>query len=307
MAELAHSKSQAVTSSSFSAVDLWMLLLVSIWGANFVALKFAVSDMGALGFGALRFTLGTLVMLGLWRAFGGTEGIARRDWPAVIALGIVGNTGYQFFFISAIKYSTASNTSLIVATAPIWVALFGGLLKLDRLSWRGWLGILLSFAGLYLIINNSFSANTLTLGSQTLFGDLLMLGGALSWAVYTLLSKPLLARYSSLTYTTWSMAAGAPLILLLGVPDLLQTNFAAVAPSVWVIMFFSAMLAISIGYVIWNNGVHVLGQSRTAVYSNVIPVVAFALSVVLLGEPVTAAKVVGAAVVLVGVTITRRG
>src|SRR5438132_942151 len=212
MTEIAQGKAQTATGSSFSAVDLWMLLLVSIWGANLVALKFAVSNMGAL-----------------------------------------------------------------------------------------------SFAGLYLIICNSFSANTLTVGSQTLFGDLLMLGGALSWALYTLLSKPLLARYSSLTYTTLSMAAGAPLILLLGVPDLLQTNFAAVAPSVWVIMFFSAMLAISIGYVIWNNGVHVLGQSRTAVYSNVIPVVAFALSVLLLGEPVTAAKVVGAAVVLVGVTITRRG
>src|SRR5207237_2096921 len=95
--DLAQSKSQAVAGSSFSAVDLWMLLLVSIWGANFVALKYAVSDMGALGFGALRFTLGTLVMLGLWRVFEGRERIARRDWPAVIALGIVGITGYVFF------------------------------------------------------------------------------------------------------------------------------------------------------------------------------------------------------------------
>ena len=87
--------------------------------------------------------LGTLVMLALWRVFEGSERITRRDWPAVIALGIIGNTGYQFFFISAIKYSSASNTSLIVATAPIWVALFGGLLKLERLSVRSWLGILL--------------------------------------------------------------------------------------------------------------------------------------------------------------------
>ncbi len=303
-----------------------MVLLVSIWGANFVALKFAVSDIGALGFGALRFTLGTLVMLGLWFALerrtrapradsvrdtvlnsDSVLGISRRDWLAVIALGIVGNTGYQFFFISAIKYSTASNTSLIVATAPIWVALFGGLLKLDRLSWRSWFGIILSFVGLYLIINNSFTSNTVSLGSQTIFGDLLMLGGAISWALYTLLSKPLLAKYSSLTYTTWSMAAGWPLILLLGVPDLLQTNFAAVQPIVWIIMFFSALFAISLGYVIWNNGVHHLGQSRTAVYSNIIPVTAFILSVFILHESVTLPKLLGAAIVLIGVTITRRG
>ncbi|MCA1553201.1 MAG: EamA family transporter, partial [Chloroflexi bacterium] len=177
----------------------------------------------------------------------------------------------------------------------------------DRLSWKSWAGILLSFAGLYLIINNSFTSNTLSLGSQTIVGDLLMLGGAISWALYTLLSKPLLTEYSSLTYTTWSMAAGAPLILLLGVPDLLTTNFAAVQPLVWIILFFSALFAISIGYLIWNNGVHHLGQSRTAVYSNIIPVVAFILSVFLLGETVTLAKLVGAVVVLIGVTITRKG
>src|SRR5437870_12363298 len=123
MTEIAQRKAQTVTGSSFSAVDLWMLLLVSIWGANIVALKFAVSNMGALGFVALRFTLGTLVMLGLWRVFEGSERISRRAWPAVIALGIIGYTGYQFFFISEIKYSTTSNTSLIVATAPVWVAL----------------------------------------------------------------------------------------------------------------------------------------------------------------------------------------
>ncbi len=307
MAELSQTQAQTGSRASFSLIDLQMLALVTIWGVNFVALKFAVSDMGALGFGALRFALGTLVMLGLWRAFEPGARIARSDVLGVIALGIVGNTFYQFFFISAIKHSTASNTSLIVATSPIWVALFGWLLRLDRLSWRSWLGILLSFAGLYLIINNSFTSNTLTLGSQTLFGDLLMLCGAVSWALYTLLSKPLLARYSSLTYTTWSMAAGAPAIILLGVPDLLETNIAAVAPIVWIIMLFSALFAISIGYIIWNNGVHMLGQSRTAVYSNVIPVAAFVLSVLFLGEPLTAAKVAGAAVVLGGVTITRRG
>jgi len=137
MSELAQTREQAQSPTAFSMTDLWMLLLVSIWGANFVALKFAVSDMGALGFGSLRFTLGTLIMLALWFVLArntrtpsansgrGTMprtdavlGIARRDWLAVVALGIVGNTGYQFFFISAIKYSTASNASLIVATAP---------------------------------------------------------------------------------------------------------------------------------------------------------------------------------------------
>lgn len=162
-----------------------------------------------------------------------------------------------------------------------------------------------SFFGLYLIISSS--GNGIALGSQTLFGDLLMMSGAIAWALYSVLSRPLLMRYSSTTYTTWTMAAGTPLIVLAGIPDLLQTNFAAVPPMSWLIMIFSATLAISVGYIIWNMGIHRLGQARAATYSNITPLVAIVVGTLFLYETITPMKLLGAAVVLVGVTLTRRG
>ncbi|MBI1801386.1 MAG: EamA family transporter [Chloroflexi bacterium] len=290
--------------TAFSTTDLWMIFLGVTWGINFVLLKAAVSEMRPLGFAGLRFALATLMMLALWRAREGGTPIARRDWPKIALLGIVGNTFYQLFFITAIKLSTASNTSLIVATSPIWVALCGRIFRLDRASRKVWLGILLSFAGLYLIIG---SGGDVRLGSQSLLGDLLALGGAMSWALYTLFARPVLARYSSLTFTTWSMVAGAPIVLIAGIPDLLQTNLLAVSTSTWLILVFSATFALSIGYIIWNAGVHHLGQARTANYVNLSPVVALAVGAVFLAEPIPLLKLIGAAVVLAGITLARRG
>lgn len=114
---------------SFSTTDLWVLFLVTVWGVNFVAIKGAVGEMSALAFNALRFGLGTLLMIALWRAFERGARIERRDWLGLALLGIVGNTIYQLTFIVAIKLSTASNTSLIVATSPIWTAILAALLS----------------------------------------------------------------------------------------------------------------------------------------------------------------------------------
>ena len=290
---------------SFSTTDLWVLFLVTVWGVNFVAIKGAVGEMSALAFNALRFGLGTLLMIALWRAFEGGARIERRDWLGIALLGIVGNTIYQLTFIVAIKLSTASNTSLIVATSPIWTAILAALLRLDRLSWRSWAGIILSFGGLYFVI--TAGGEGFSLGSQTLAGDLLMLVGAAAWAVYTVLARPYLRKYSPTTFTAWTMAGGAPMVFLAGVPDLLRMDFAALSAGTWLILVFSALFAISFGYIIWNTGVKRLGQARTATYNNLPPIIALAIGTLLLGEPVTPQKLIGAAVVLVGVTITRRG
>ncbi len=304
MAEVvrAQEKSQGL---SFSTTDLWVLFLVTVWGVNFVAIKGAVSEMSALAFNALRFGLGTLIMLVIWYVAERGARIERRDWLGIALLGVVGNTIYQLTFIVAIKLSTPSNTSLIVATSPIWTAILAAALKLDRLSWKSWAGIVLSFVGLYLVI--TAGSEGFTLGSQTLTGDLLMLVGAVAWAAYTVLARPYLKKYSPTTFTTWTMAVGAPVVFLAGIPDLLSLNFAALNLSTWLTLVFSAIFAISVGYIIWNTAVKKLGQARTATYNNLPPIIALAVGALLLGEAPTPQKLLGAAVVLIGVTITRRG
>ena len=114
----------------------------------------------------------------------------RRHLFYLIGLGLLGNTMYQLLFIFGIANTTADNSALILATVPVWVALFGTLLGMERVSGQGWLGVGLSLAGVILIILGGERGVTLQFGRASLRGDFLILLGTLCWSLYTLALRP---------------------------------------------------------------------------------------------------------------------
>jgi drug/metabolite transporter (DMT)-like permease len=102
-----------------------------------------------------------------------------------------------------------------------------------------------------------------------------------------------------------TMAIGAVPYVLLAVPAILRTNWAAARPVTWVMLVLSALLALNVAYLIWYIAVKRIGPARTSIYSNLVPIVAMGFAALLLGEPVSRAKLLGAAAVLGGVFLTR--
>ena len=147
---MAHTPSLPRT-RSWGTTDLLMLGAVVIWGLNFTVVKLAIQDFSPMAFNALRFGLATVVMLAIlgWRATssGAREppGVARADIPAIILLGLLGHTLYQLVFINGLARTTPANSSLLMATSPIWVVIISYLLRIERVNRRMWAGILLSF------------------------------------------------------------------------------------------------------------------------------------------------------------------
>jgi drug/metabolite transporter (DMT)-like permease len=107
--------------------------------------------------------------------------------------------------------------------------------------------------------------------------------------------------------TGFSMAIGTLLYVPLTVPNLLETEWAAITPGAWAALMYSALFALCVAYTIWYMAVREIGSARTSVYSNVVPIVAMLTAVVFLGERVTASRLAGAAAVLIGVALTRVG
>ena len=151
------------------------------------------------------------------------------------------------------------------------------------------------------------SGQIVDLQSDSLSGTLLVLCAAMSWAVYTVLSRPLLRQYSSLKVTGLSMLSGTPGLLLAAIPQWGAQNWAAVPWQSWLGMAYSAALALGFAYVIWNTGVKIVGGTRTAIYSNLQPVAAMLISWMWIGETIGGVQIAGAAVILVGVYLTRTG
>jgi drug/metabolite transporter (DMT)-like permease len=293
------------------STDLMMLLAITIWGINFTAVKVALGSMEPLAFNAVRFSLATVVTFAVlgWqaRATGHPELMRRprsRDLRAIALISFLGNSVYQVLFAHGMLRTSPGNASLIMATAPIWVAILGFALRIERINRLMFAGILLSFAGIVLLVTGG---GTVQVNSANIVGDLLILGCAVLWAVYTVASKPLLTRLSPLGMTAWSMLAGTIPLILFAIPDLQRQDWSAVEPIAWAALFYSAVLSVAIGYVIWYASVQRVGSARTAVYSNLTPVVAILFAWVTLGTKLAPIQLLGGAIVLLGLVVTRRG
>ncbi|MBE2238039.1 MAG: EamA family transporter [Caldilineaceae bacterium] len=286
----------------FGLIDLALLAMTVIWGVNAVVVKAIYVQIPPLVFMSVRFVLaGSLLLAILW----GTERsmhIDRKDWLLLIAAGMVGTGLYQPLFLSGLAMTTASNTALLIATSPAFVALLNRLTGREVLSPRGWIGIALTLAGVLLIIEGGAG---FSLASQSLLGDVMILLGSFLWASYAVLAAPLMARYSPLRVTALTTSIGAAPLILLGLPAVAAHDWKQVTIGGWSALFYSAVFAIVIGYIIWNNGVKKIGGARTALYNNLIPVIGAISAALILGEALTPLKIGGAAVIFAGLHLAR--
>lgn len=295
--------SRTVESHAFGLVDAAQLALVVIWGANFTVVKSALAEMTPMAFNALRFGGASILTMILAWIIERDVLMPRRDWGLVLLLGFIGNFVYQILYIVGLARTQASNASLLLAMIPIFVALIATRTKSEKISGWNWSGILLSFVGILLLVTGSHSG--IVMESQTLTGDLLVLSAAIVWALYTTLLKRLTQRNSVLKATAWVMLSGTPLLVVVGLPDLLSQDWQAVSLQSWLGLVYSAALAIAIGSVIWNVGVQRIGSARTSVYSYLVPLVAVAVAWISLGESMKPLQALGALGILLGVALGR--
>jgi drug/metabolite transporter (DMT)-like permease len=143
--------------------------------------------------------------------------------------------------------------------------------------------------------------------ASPLLGDALIFLGTLVWSLYTVLSAPLLKRYSATLVTSLSVTIGSVPLILIALPDWLRLDWSAIPIAGWTSAAFSGVFALALGYVIWNRGVKHVGGARTAVYSNLTPVIAALFAWIVRGDPLTIYHLVGATIILAGINLTRFG
>jgi len=296
--------SHASEKTRFSVIDMVLIGMSLAWGINFSVVKIALKDLSPLSFNSLRFSLASLLLIAFLWIRERNLNFHRRDIGRLVLLGLIGNTIYQLCFINGIARTTAGNSSLILATVPIFVALLSSLLHVEKVQRRVWHSAILSFIGILLI--SIGAGSTLKMSAQSLIGDLLVLTGTIFWSTYTVLSKPLLQRYTPLKLTTLTVAIGTPPLILVSIPSLKEQNWSSVSMLGWLSLTYSFCFAIAIGYVVWYTGVSRIGSARTALYENLITVIAVAFAWLILSESMTLIQVLGMALVFTSLYLARR-
>ncbi len=290
-------------SSRLGATDLLMLLAVVLWAVNFSVIKIALREFTPLSFNGPRLTIASLLLLlFLWKKEG-RPALPSPDLWKVAVLGIVGNTFYQLFFIHGIDRTTASKTSLVMTMTPIFIALLSAVFIRERIHWAGWVGILMAFLGLYLVIFGRPGA--VSLSSRNLQGDLLILFGNLFWAAYTVFSKPLLSRMSPLKLTTLTLAIGTLFYLPLTFREMAALSWRSLSMLSWAALLFSGVFAVAVSYVIWYSSVKRVGNIKTGIFGNITPVFTVFFAYLFLGESIGFVQVVGTLIIILGFSLTR--
>jgi drug/metabolite transporter (DMT)-like permease len=301
-----------------TAIDLLLLLMAVIWGSNYSIVKHVFREIDPQAFNAVRMTVASLAFAALMLAVrsgpvgqaaraGAFASVLRtparltgREWASLAVLGLVGHCAYQYCFMAGLARTSVANSSLLIAATPVLVALTSAALGFERIGPLHWVGAVLSLAGIYLVVGNGSGA-----AGSSLSGDLLMALAVCCWAAYTVGAAPLMQRHSPVGVTGLSMLLGTAVYVPLAWPSLRRVAWAAVSAQTWLWLLYSALFSICLAYTIWYAAVRQLGAARTAVYSNLVPVVAMVIAVVFLGEAVGPAKIAGAAAVIGGVALTR--
>jgi drug/metabolite transporter (DMT)-like permease len=287
----------------FGRTDLYMLMAVFVWAMNFAFIKIALREFSPFAFNGIRLTVASVVLILILILSKQGFGVDKRDLWKLIILGIIGNTIYQVFFIHGINITTASSTAIIMAMTPVSVALLSSLLKHERLHWVAWLGIGLSFVGFYLVITDQ--PGTFIFSWESLKGDMLIFFGNIVWAIYTVFSKPLLGRISPLKWSSLTLAVGMLFYIPFCVPAFTRQDFSQISFKAWSILIYSALFALAFSYVAWYASVKRIGNSKTAIYGNVTPIMTVVFAYVVIAEKISLWQAIGAFIILTGVYLTR--
>ena len=264
--------------------------------------KNAFGEIAPTAFNSVRFLFTPVLMLSIVFILERSVSIDRSLWRDAILLGLIGNTGYQIAFMEGLNLTSAASASLLVATTPIWVALISHVRGWERLSLISWLGIGLSFVGVFIIL---FDGKALS--SSVIIGDILVLIASMCWAYYTIGAKALLAKYSAIRVTAVTLSIGSIPIILVGLPQIMQVSWGALTWVSWGSIAYSVIFSIAIAYVLWYNGVVKVGPTRTGIYASLLPACGVISAYLILGDPITVRDIAGTIAIVTGLLLTRRG
>ncbi len=283
------------------------LVTVLVWAVTFVSTKVLLAHLAPIEILFLRFAIGFAALALLRPRVLRVRGFAEERW--LMLAGATGVTLYYLLENIALTFTTASIVGVVVAAAPLFTGLISAAVLKERLRAPFFAGFAVAMAGVCLVSFAGGAANAGSLAGPGLVGVALALAAALTWAVYSNVTKKISTfGYDSILVTRRTFAWG----LLFMVPTLPFLGFSPdwaelAAPEMWGNLAFLGLGASALCFVTWNVAVRELGAVRTSLYIYLVPALTVLASAAVLGDPLTPPVVAGVALTVAGLLLSERG
>lgn len=233
------------------------------------------------------------------------EKVALRDLPLIALASFVGLLVPQLTFLKAITIATPIDTSIISTLTPVFTMFIAAIALKEPITLKKAGGVALSLAGVLLLIFNSVRA-TGAVDHTSPLGIALLLLNALSFASYLGIFRPLISRYSVVTFMKWMFLFSALFSLPVSIKGLLAVNYAAIPAKVLLEIGFLVFFATFVAYFLIPLGQKNVRPTIVSMYSYLQPVIAAAVAVAIGMDSFTWQKALAALLVITGVVIVNR-
>ena len=293
-----------LSKNALTWISLWTVYL--IWGSTYFAIAYVIESMPPLLAMGIRFLIAGLLLASIvsLRQGVGELRIPRAELRSSLLMGFL-LLGFGIGTVSiAQAYVPSGIVALIIAALPLWIAIFRTISG-ERLAKVSWLGLMIGFAGVALLLKPGSITPVSDIENSKLFlFMLLVLLGNVGWALGTFLAPRFALPKNTLVFTAYEMLAGGISLTLAGfvkgesISDFLDATSWSWLWFVYLIIFGSIAAYTAYLWLVANAPV-----SLTATYAYVNPIIAVALGALFLDELITSAYAIGGLIILIGVIL----
>ncbi|QDF27531.1 DMT family transporter [Halarcobacter anaerophilus] len=285
--------------SSFIGIFLLVFAML-IWGSSFVALKFAMKDLGEYTVIFFRMLIASLCFIYFIKDFSKYE-FTKKDKKLILLLAIFEPCLYFIFEAKALLYTSASQAGVITSMMPLITAFFAGYFLKEIISKQLLFGSLLAMMGvIWLSVNASASISA----PDPLLGNFLEFCAMVCGTGYTIVTRYLVDKFSPLFITAMQAFIGAVFFFPFFIYELnvkaLNFTFEGVAS-----LFYLGVVVTLCGYGLYNFALTKIEASKAAMFINLIPIFTLGLAFLFLGEKLSFQELIACAVILSGVVFSQ--
>jgi len=273
--------------------NLLIIFTMIAWGTSFISTKIAIAEIPPFTLALLRLSLTSAI---LWPVFRHLEPTTRLDSTGKRRFAITGFLGITLYFClenMGLRFTTASNASLITSFAPLLSIALSVMFFRARLSLVEILGVLLGITGSYLTITAN---GNLDFSSENFVGNLFVIGAMFSWTLYTIFSQKQQARNSDLAIVTYQTIFGTLLLIPFALTEFREWQLFSLQ-AFGQILYLAAICSAAC-YFFYIYALKILDIALTTLYLNLVPVTGVITGFLVLGETIYPSQIVGGLLII---------